>query len=95
MREIKLKDNYLGSLLLELIDSSVVNTTAFEDQVTGGGRFTRIYMTNNNDVKMGLILITSGLGWHGCNLLLLRLLQLVSINTEVSFITLHAMHVIN
>ena len=37
------------------------------DQVTGGGRFARIYMTNNNYVEMGklsLLTITYGLGWH-------------------------------
>jgi hypothetical protein len=44
----------LGSLLLELLDGSLVNTTALENQVTSGGGFTGVDVTNDDDVKMKL-----------------------------------------
>jgi len=44
---------HFGGFLLELFDSSLVDTTAFVDQVTGGGRFTGIDVTDNNNVDVG------------------------------------------
>jgi len=43
---------HLGGFLLELLDSSLVDTTALVDQVTGGGRFTGIDVTDNDNVDM-------------------------------------------
>jgi len=45
---------HFGGFLLELFDSSLVDTTAFVDQVTGGGRFTGIYVTDDDNVDVGL-----------------------------------------
>lgn len=47
--------NLLG-LLLELLDGSLVDTTALVDQVTGGGRFSRIDVTNDDDVDVDFLL---------------------------------------
>jgi len=47
-------------LLLELLDGSLVNTTAFVDQVSSGGRLSGVDVTNNDDVDMCLFLS------HGC-----------------------------
>jgi len=41
--------------LLELLDSTLVNTTALVDQVTGSGRFAGIDVTDNDDVDMNLL----------------------------------------
>jgi len=45
--------HFLG-FLLELFDSSLIDTTALVDQVTGGGRFTGIDVTDNDDVDVSL-----------------------------------------
>ena len=45
--------HFLG-FLLELFNSSLIDTTALVDQMTSGGRFTRVDMTNDNDVDMSL-----------------------------------------
>lgn len=45
-----------GSLLLELLNGSLVDTTALVDQVTGGGRLTGVDVTDNNDVDVELLL---------------------------------------
>ena len=47
--------HFLG-FLFELFDGSLVDTTALVDQVTGGGRFTGIDVTDNDDVQMKLFL---------------------------------------
>ena len=54
----------LLSFLLELLDGPGVNTSALEDQVTGGGGLTRVHMTNNDDAQMRLVAFTL-LGRHG------------------------------
>jgi hypothetical protein len=48
------------SFLLELINSPLVNTTALVDQVTGGGRFARVDVTNDNKVDAILLFSHSG-----------------------------------
>jgi len=45
--------HFLG-FLLELFDSSLIDTTALVDQVTGSGRFTGIDVTDNDDVDVSL-----------------------------------------
>mmetsp|Transcript_23172 Transcript_23172/g.57992 ORF Transcript_23172/g.57992 Transcript_23172/m.57992 type:complete len:371 (+) Transcript_23172:353-1465(+) len=47
---------HLLGLLLELLDDTLVDTTALVDQVTGGGRLTGIDVTDHNDVDMKLFL---------------------------------------
>jgi len=47
---------HLGGFLLELLDSSLVDTTAFVDQMTGGGRFTGIDVSDDDDIDMSLCL---------------------------------------
>ena len=42
--------------LLELLDSTLVNTTALVDQVTGSGRLAGIDVADNDDVDMCLLL---------------------------------------
>jgi len=45
----------LGSLLLELLDGSLVDTTTLVDQVSGGGGLSRVDVSNDNDVNVNLI----------------------------------------
>jgi len=47
---------HLGSLLLELLDSSLIDTSALVDQVTSGGGFSGINVTDNNQRDMDLFL---------------------------------------
>lgn len=42
--------------LLELLNGSLVNTTAFVDQVASRGRLARVDVTDNNDVDVKLFL---------------------------------------
>jgi hypothetical protein len=46
----------LGGLLLELLDGTLVDTTALVDQVTGSGRLSRVDVTDNDDVDVSLFL---------------------------------------
>ena len=46
--------------LLELLDGTLVDTTALVDQVTGGGRLTRVDVADNDDVNVGLFLTADG-----------------------------------
>ena len=50
---------YLLSFLLELLDGTLVDTTALVDQMTGCGRLARVDVANDDDVDVGLLL------WHG------------------------------
>ncbi|KAH3667230.1 hypothetical protein OGAPHI_002879 [Ogataea philodendri] len=43
-----------SSFFFKLLDGSLVNTTTLVDQVAGSGRFTRVDVTNNNDVNVSL-----------------------------------------
>ena len=47
--------NLLG-FLLELFDGSLVDTTAFVDEMTGGGRLSRVYVADHHDIDVGLLL---------------------------------------
>ena len=42
----------LGSLLLELLDGTLVDTTALVDKVTGGGRLTGVDVSDDDDVNL-------------------------------------------
>lgn len=46
------------SYLLELLDGTLVDTTAFVDEVTGGGRLAGIDVADNDDVDVSLVLLT-------------------------------------
>lgn len=48
----------MDKYLLELLDGTVVDTTALVDQVTGGGRLAGIDVADNDDVDVGLVLLT-------------------------------------
>jgi hypothetical protein len=48
----------LGGFLLELLDSTLVNTTALVDQVTSGSRLAGIDMADNDDVDVLLLSLT-------------------------------------
>jgi hypothetical protein len=41
----------LTNLLLELLNGTLVDTTALVDQVTSGGRLTRVDVANDDDVN--------------------------------------------
>jgi len=43
---------HLGGLFLKLFDGPLVDTTAFVDEVTGGGRFTGVDVSDDDDVDM-------------------------------------------
>ena len=45
-----------SSFLLELLDGTLVDTTALVDQVTSGGRLAGIDVADNDDVNVGLLL---------------------------------------
>jgi hypothetical protein len=49
---------HLGSLLLELLDGTLVNTSALVDQMTSGGRLTSIDVSDDNNRNVNLLL------WH-------------------------------
>ena len=51
---------YLLSLLFELLDGTFVDSTALVDQVTGGGRLTRVDVADDHDVNMDLFLRHGG-----------------------------------
>jgi hypothetical protein len=51
---------HLGSLLLELLDGTLVDTTALVDKVTSSGGLTGIHVTDNDGVDVDLLLS------HGC-----------------------------
>ena len=54
--------------LLELLDSSLVDSSAFVDQMAGGGGLAGVDVTDNDDVDMSLVFAT---GCHGEQELLL------------------------
>ena len=47
---------HIGGFLLELLDGTLVNTSALVDQVTSGGGLSGIDMTDDNDVNVSLLL---------------------------------------
>ena len=47
-------ETHLVGFLLELFDGSFIDSTAFVDQMASGSRFSRIYVTDDNDVDMSL-----------------------------------------
>mmetsp|Transcript_27945 Transcript_27945/g.32873 ORF Transcript_27945/g.32873 Transcript_27945/m.32873 type:complete len:284 (+) Transcript_27945:509-1360(+) len=46
----------LGGFLLELLDGTLVNTSALVDQMTGGGRLTSIDVSDDNNGNVNLLL---------------------------------------
>lgn len=53
--------------LLELLDGTLVNTTALVDQVTGSGRLAGIDVADNDDVDVSLVLLAVAIvsvGWE-------------------------------
>jgi hypothetical protein len=44
--------------LLELLDGTLVNTTALVDQVTSGGRLAGIDVADNDDVDVSTVVLT-------------------------------------
>jgi hypothetical protein len=56
----------LGGFLLELLDGTLVNTTALVDQVTSGGRLAGIDVADNDDVDVSLLVLTHFGGVESC-----------------------------
>merc|ERR1712232_920242 len=56
----------LSGFLLELLDGTLVNTTAFVDEVASRGRLAGVDVTNDDDVDMSLLL-THGCGFDWCS----------------------------
>jgi len=57
-----------GGFLLELLDRTLVDTTALVDQVAGGGRLARVDVSDDDDIDMSLLLTHGGgveLSWLG------------------------------
>lgn len=48
----------IRTFLLELIDGTLVDTTALVDQVTSGGRLAGVDVADNDHVDVSLILLT-------------------------------------
>lgn len=51
-----MKPTYLRCFLLKLLDGSLVNASAFVDQMAGGGGFPGVYMADHHDVNVDLLL---------------------------------------
>lgn len=51
---------HLSCFLLKFLNGSLVDSSAFVDQVAGGGGFTGVDMANNHDVDVGLFFTHSG-----------------------------------
>jgi hypothetical protein len=49
-----------GGFLLELLDGTLVNTTALVDKMSSGGGFTRVDVTDDDDVNVSLFLTYEG-----------------------------------
>jgi hypothetical protein len=52
-----------GSFLLELLDGTLVNTTALVDQVAGGSGLAGVDVSNDDNVDVSLIVLTHFGGW--------------------------------
>jgi len=52
--------SHLLGLLLELLDGTLVDTTALVDQVSGGGRLTGIDVSDHDNVNVNLFLAHVG-----------------------------------
>ena len=46
--------------LLELLDRSLVDTAAFVDEMAGGGGFPGVYVADNHDIDVNLLLRHGG-----------------------------------
>lgn len=46
---------HLCSLLLKLLDGSLIDATTLVYEVPSGGRFARVHMSYDNDIDMGLL----------------------------------------
>jgi len=55
------RSTYFLGLLLELLNGSLVDSTAFVDQMSSGGRLPRVDVTDDDNVDVGLFLV---LGRH-------------------------------
>jgi len=58
---------FLGSFLFEFGNGTFVNTTALVDQMASSGRFTGIYVTNDNNVDMVLFFVQTHGDWSNSN----------------------------
>lgn len=66
----KKKSPYLSGFLLELLNGSLVDTTAFVDEMAGGGGLSRVDMADNHDADMRLFLAHDRLSFglpRGCS----------------------------
>ena len=55
--------SHLIGFLLELLDGSLINTTALVDQMTGGGGLAGVDMTNNDEVNVNFFFTHLELCW--------------------------------
>ena len=53
---IQQPSTYLLGLLLKLLNGSLVNATAFVDQMPSGGGLAGVYVANNHNVDVNLFL---------------------------------------
>lgn len=52
---IEILGRYLLGFFLELLNGTLVDTTAFVDQMTGGGRLARVDVSDNDDIDVNLL----------------------------------------
>ena len=52
---------YLLGLILELLDGTLVDSTALVDQMASGGRLSGVDVANDHDVDMSLLLAHGGM----------------------------------
>ena len=52
-----------GTYLLELLNGTLVDTTALVDEMAGGGRLARVDVADDDNIDMSLLLLTVGQDW--------------------------------
>ena len=52
-----------GTYLLELLNGTLVDTTALVDEMAGGGRLARVDVADDDNVDMSLLLLAVGQDW--------------------------------
>lgn len=60
---MKTGEQYLRSLLLELLDGAFVDAPALVDEVSGGGGLPRVHVSDDHDVDVELLLPHDGSVW--------------------------------
>lgn len=73
---------HLSCFLLKFLNGSLVDSSAFVDQMAGGGGFAGVDMTNNHDVDVDFLFThTGGLLWRNTGILVEQCVALPNVMT--------------